>query len=380
MKCPCCGIDVEYSAAKIKGSVSDTSLRTALLQTEGWSRREALGKLQTTLMEYEPNVYRLERVCLDLFRFLMHDPFGSDNLAVDSDQLARSASVTCETLDQLAERLMKYAESVERLRQINALNQDLIRASDQSMRNDSGTYKMPSEQTTNYRASAEYVHQLRRVLHELIEYVKTKTPGPSRDNVAVEPPYQIASEEDDEFLTAVNNLIATMVAEKEPNDLGITYMKKWFDHKWLGYSGNDRVKPNGECSHIDTHLEKRRKEKHTFPLFDLEQIAAQKYLRRRDDGTYGGVSPDQVKWMVKTSPQRSADKLNSRVVKFPDSGLFFWFTSTLETNVYKSVMVYQIDRGEISAWYASFQKESQCVVELTKGIDKKAVESWFPVR
>jgi len=44
-----------------------------------------------------------------------------------------------------------------------------------------------------------------------------------------------------------------------------------------------------------------------------------------------------------------------------------------------SVMVYVVDDEYVSAWYASFKKESAWVVDKTKGIDKESIEKWFPI-
>ena len=183
--------------------------------------------------------------------------------------------------------------------------------------------------------------------------------------------------DDDKFLTAVGSLIATMVAEKEPRDLYVTRINKWFDHKWLGYSGKGRVKFEG-FPPIDTALDALWQDKLTFPPFNPKQIGQQLFWRRRDDGTYGGV--DDVKWIYKWQQQSSADNLNNRVVEFSDSGLFVWFTSNTETNAHGSVMVYQVEQDDVSAWYASFRQESDWIVDRTKGIDKKTVESWFPIQ
>lgn len=183
--------------------------------------------------------------------------------------------------------------------------------------------------------------------------------------------------DNNKFLAAVSSLIATMVAEKEPSDLYVTRINKWFDHKWLGYSGKGRVKFEG-FPPIDTALDALWQDKLTFPPFNPKQIGQQFYWRRRDDGTYGGV--DDVKWIYKWKLQPSADNLNNRVVEFSDSGLFVWFTSNTETNAHGSVMVYHVDRGSVSAWYASFRQESHWIVDRTKGIDKKTVENWFPIQ
>jgi hypothetical protein len=182
--------------------------------------------------------------------------------------------------------------------------------------------------------------------------------------------------DDDKFLTAVSSLIATLVAERCPNDLYVTRINKWFDHKWLGYSGVGRAEFKGYAP-IDTFLDPIWQDKLTFPPFNPNQISQQKYWRRRDDGTYGGVG--DPKWIHKWKLQSSANNLNNRVVEFSDSGLFVWFTSNTEPNKYGSVMIYQVDGKDVSGWYASFRQENDWIVDKTKGIDKKTVESWFPI-
>jgi len=151
----------------------------------------------------------------------------------------------------------------------------------------------------------------------------------------------------DKFLAAVSSLIATMVAEKKPRDLYVTRINKWFDQKWLGYSGSGRVEFEGGSTLIDTALDAIWQDKLTFPPFNPKQIGQQLYWRRRDDGTYGGV--EDPKWIHKRKLQSSANNLNYRVAEFSDSGLFVWFTSNTEINSHGSVMIYQVD-GRYVAW------------------------------
>ena len=183
--------------------------------------------------------------------------------------------------------------------------------------------------------------------------------------------------DDSQFLTAMDSLIATMVAQRQPEDLYVTRINKWFDHKWLGFSGKGRVKFEG-FPPIDTALDAIWREKLTFPPFNPKQIGQQLYWHRRDDGGYGGT--DDPKWIYKWQLQPSADNLNRRVADFSGSGLFVWFTSNTATNDHGSIMVYQTHDGEVWAWYASFRQKNGWVVDRTRGIDKKSVEQWFPIQ
>ena len=184
--------------------------------------------------------------------------------------------------------------------------------------------------------------------------------------------------DNEKFMTAISSLIAVLVKEKEPKHLYVVRIKKWFDHKWLGYSGKGRVAFNYGSLAPDTALDVAWQDKLTFPPFNPKQIGTQYYWCRAKDGTYGR-SEQKPRWVHKRRLKPSSSNLQNRVVDFTDSGLFVWFTSNTEENMHGSVMVYIVDNKKVSAWYASFRKETAWKVEKTKGIDKESVELWFPI-
>ncbi len=180
------------------------------------------------------------------------------------------------------------------------------------------------------------------------------------------------------YLTAVNSLIATLVKERAPKDLQVTRINKWFDHKWLKYSGKGRVAY--DCYPIsDTSLDPLWKDKLTFPPFNPRQIGQQIHWERQDNGTYGS-SKKEPKWVHKHRLQSSAGNLNNRVADFTESGLFVWFTSNTDKNMHGSILVYLVDGDEVMAWYASFKQQTEWIVDKTKGIEKNIVEKWFPIK
>jgi len=183
--------------------------------------------------------------------------------------------------------------------------------------------------------------------------------------------------DNEKFLTAISSLIAVLVKEYEPRHLYVIRIKKWFDHKWLNYSGRGRVKFD-DGLRTDTALEPMWRENLTFPPFNPKQIGTQYYWCRRKDGTYGAIEK-KPRWVHKRRLRPSASNLQYRVADFTDSGLFVWFTSNTEINMHGSVMVYIVDNRNTSAWYASFRKESAWEVDKTRGIDKESVASWFPI-
>ena len=180
-----------------------------------------------------------------------------------------------------------------------------------------------------------------------------------------------------EFLTAIGSLIAVLVKDQEPKHLYVVRINKWFDHKWLGYSGRGRIKFDSGLW-IDTALEPMWKEKLTFPPFNPNQIGDQVHWERKEDGTYGG-SKKEPRWVHKYRARSSSSNLQNRVADFTNSGLFIWFTSGTEANMHGSIMVYIVDNQNASAWYASFKKEKNWAIDRTKGIEKENVEMLFPI-
>jgi hypothetical protein len=183
--------------------------------------------------------------------------------------------------------------------------------------------------------------------------------------------------DDRQYLAAVCSLVASLVGRHRPDNVYVMRVKKWFDRKWLGYSGRGRIAFNG--SHLtDTALDSLWQDQLTFPPFNPKQIGTQMFWRRRSDGSYGGV--DKPRWIHKRQLRHSANNLNNRVVGFTDSGLFVWFTSETEKNSHGSILVYSVAGREVSAWYASFRQERSWQIDKVEGIDKSSVESCFPIK
>ena len=61
------------------------------------------------------------------------------------------------------------------------------------------------------------------------------------------------SSDDPAFLTALNGLLANLVDAYRPGEVHFIRIDRWFDHKWLRYSGKGRVGFHGW--RIDTALD-----------------------------------------------------------------------------------------------------------------------------
>lgn len=185
------------------------------------------------------------------------------------------------------------------------------------------------------------------------------------------------SSDDTVFLTALNGMLANLVDAHQPNEVHFIRIDRWFDHKWLGYSGLARVAFDG-WPRIDSALDPAWREKLTFPPFNpkrvLEQISFQRvnnaYRQNGDARTIHG-------------PLRShsARNLQNRISETTQSGLFVWFSSDTRLLDHASIMSYAVEGDAVQSWFASFRKkEGSWRVHRVKGVDETDVEVWFPLR
>ncbi len=191
-------------------------------------------------------------------------------------------------------------------------------------------------------------------------------------------------DDDKVFMTGLNRLVARSIPEFKPQDVYVFRINKWFDHKWLRYSGygviaflGKQLGPNSLelPPQFDTCKEEKYQDHLTFPPFNPKQMGRMEYWSRYDDGTYGGV--DKPRWPILYWRKPNNSHLQHRVTSFTNSGLFVWFTSNTESNQKGSVMVYRVQDGQTEAWFASLGCNPAWKVQKVKGIQKELVEDWF---
>ena len=190
---------------------------------------------------------------------------------------------------------------------------------------------------------------------------------------------EIPSQSDDDvsFLANLNGLVASLIAERKPQLVYVVRINKWFDHKWLRYSGKGRVGFEGARLSHDTALDTFWQDELTFPPFNPRQIGAQVGWLRSDSDLYQPVSdgrPPHGK-----TKGHSAGNLQNRVKAYSESGVFVWFSSNSKSNKRASVLVYVVDGGTEDAWYASFGEKDGWAVDRVKGISQERVQEWLPL-
>jgi hypothetical protein len=185
----------------------------------------------------------------------------------------------------------------------------------------------------------------------------------------------LKSSDDAVFLTALNGMLANLVDAHRPSEVYFMRIDRWFDHKWLGYSGRARVAFEGGLWR-DTALDAIWREKLTFPPFNPNRVLQQTSYKRIDNTYHPN---DDARTIRGPARSHSAKNLQNRVADFTQSGLFVWFSSDTAQLDHASVMSYLVKDGAAVAWFASFLKKEDCwAVHRTKGIDQAAVAAWFP--
>ena len=181
--------------------------------------------------------------------------------------------------------------------------------------------------------------------------------------------------DDREFIAALSSMVAVLVKKDNPVDLHLIRINKWFDHKWLLYSGKGRVAFDG-YPFRDTALDEFHQDYVTLPPFNPKQIGEQQYWRRGHDGGY--LVTESEKPLHKKQLRSSSENLNQRISDLSSSAIYVWFTSDTLKNTHGSVMVYTVDGTSVDGWYASFRSFKSWRVDKVKGISKAALDKWFP--
>jgi hypothetical protein len=161
----------------------------------------------------------------------------------------------------------------------------------------------------------------------------------------------------DGFADAVDRMIAGLCFRYRPELACVIRIKRWFDHRWLGFSGKGRVRFSfwtGMRGDRDVALHPFRQDRLTFPPFTPNRVASEDHWERWLDGNYSRV-PRHMR-VHRPWREHSAYNLHRRVADVTSSGLFVWFSSTSAADRRASVMVYIVDGDTIAPWFAAMHE------------------------
>ena len=178
------------------------------------------------------------------------------------------------------------------------------------------------------------------------------------------------STDDPEFIALVERIAVRLFTQGDSEEIFIIEIKNWFDHKWLKFSGIGRVPFNYPLKdHPQVALDEFFQDKITFPPFTPNRILRQQWHPAASFKTGRASVHDTV------NRQHSSWNLQKRVTQYATSALFLWFSSGTKANDRGSLMVYQVQSGAVSAWYASFRKADGWVLHQTKEISREEMNS-----
>lgn len=171
-------------------------------------------------------------------------------------------------------------------------------------------------------------------------------------------------DDDLQFIKIVNQVSINLLKQNAPAEAYVIRINKWFDQKWLNFSGIGRVGFDGDLL-IDVALDEFRQDQTTFPPFSPNRVLEEYHFFRVGDKDYFESIPD--KFVHRSKPTHSNQNLHKRVADFSDSGVFVWFNSQTSASHRGSLMVYQVSNGEVKTWFASFDKTDEWKLVQVKG-------------
>jgi len=184
----------------------------------------------------------------------------------------------------------------------------------------------------------------------------------------------IPSQQDDDpvFVSTLVGIVQRLLKHELPEEVFVIRIDRWFDHKWLRFSGIGIVRFDDFRLHIDSALDEFRQDQITFPPFSPSRVLDEYHFFRVGGTDYFESVPDR--FVRRSMPAHSSKNLHKRVADFSQSGLFVWFNSnTLETG-HASLMVYTVNNKQVETWFASFERADAWKLLQVKNIAREQVE------
>lgn len=176
------------------------------------------------------------------------------------------------------------------------------------------------------------------------------------------------------FLDRIDRVVAGLVFRYRSELVCFIRIHRWFDHRWLGFSGNGRVFYDPPWpSHPGVSLDEFHQEQLTFPPFVPSRVAAERHWMRQTDGDY---ATGEARFRVHPAErQHSSSNLQRRIVDLTESALFVWFSSSSAKDTRGSMLVYIVNAGAMIPWFASMRCDAtSCTLGEVKGLGRVEVE------
>ena len=163
------------------------------------------------------------------------------------------------------------------------------------------------------------------------------------------------------FVPVVERALNNALERNRPGEVYVVQVDGWFDYKWQQFSGTVM------------HEIAVWRNKLTLPPFHPSRVLSERCFR---------ISPDARSYeMVSAKPlhihQASAENLKRSVRDISPSGVFVWYSQVSKDSDRASLMLYMVDAGNASGWYAGFTRKDEWCLAQVKGISRGAVTEFL---
>ncbi len=189
-------------------------------------------------------------------------------------------------------------------------------------------------------------------------------------------PIETTKIDDEQFIKSISKMFEDIAFRYHADELFLTKIDNWFDHKWLGFSGKQLIE-------LETGLPIKITEgnpvwyggdKVTLPPFSPNRILGQWHFNIPSDNSPLVLTS---KRLHPNSRKKSSENLSTRVLEISPCGLLIWFSSNTKNNGRGSILVYHTRDEKIFTWYAAIERRNKWIVAMTKNIDTDAVRKVF---
>jgi hypothetical protein len=165
---------------------------------------------------------------------------------------------------------------------------------------------------------------------------------------------------DPQFVEFVTRIIDAVAKFYRPDEIYITQIDHWFDHKWKAFSG----KVLGALGVWKGRL--------TLPPFKPSRVVSQVYYEVAPSGTaiytLKSAAPLHIDQWSDANMQRFVDRVSR-------NGVLVWYSGDTKASDTASVMLYHVTDEEAVGWYASFKKKEGWKLNKVEGISRRELSA-----
>ena len=163
---------------------------------------------------------------------------------------------------------------------------------------------------------------------------------------------------DEDLLAIVQHALNESVRCASPSQAYVVQIDGWFDYKWQAFSGTTM------------HEIAIWRHKLTLPPFHPTRVLNQTHWQLRADGSDYEISAAKPLHIS----QPSDANLRRYVTDVASSAIFLWYSSVESSGGRGSLMIYVVDRGESSGWYAGLTGNGKWRLAQVKGASRREVQ------